>query len=116
VFELLLPVPPTANKLYPTGRNGRRFKSKGYKEWEETASRSLEGQAIPETLLGRLSVEYVFSFKDKRRRDIGNFEKAVSDFLQNIGVFKDDCQIDMLSLVRDEVGENTVHIRIQEIG
>jgi len=28
---------------------------------------------------------------DKRRRDIGNLEKAVSDILQATGVIEDDC-------------------------
>ena len=40
---------------------------------------------------------------DKRRRDIGNYEKQTTDALMNAGVFDDDEQIDLITIVREEI-------------
>jgi Holliday junction resolvase RusA-like endonuclease len=37
---------------------------------------------------------------DKRRRDIGNYEKQATDALMEAGLFDDDEQIDFIWLVR----------------
>ena len=116
MFECLLPAPPTANHLFPTGRNGRRFRSTKYTAWIASARLAMEGQHKPgEPMTGRLWAEYRYSFKDKRKRDIANFEKAISDFLNEIGVFEDDSQIDIMHLIREEPGGNSVFVTIKEI-
>lgn len=56
--------------------------------------------APPFPLMGRLAVKYSYFFPDARRRDIANFEKALTDFLVAQKVFDDDCQIDEMQLVR----------------
>jgi crossover junction endodeoxyribonuclease RusA len=40
---------------------------------------------------------------DKRKRDIGNYEKQATDALMNTGLFDDDEQIDLITIVRKEV-------------
>ena len=116
MFKACLPVPPTANNLFPTGRSGKRFKSKAYTVWEHEALASYRLQHLrPEMMLGRLVAEYRYSFPDKRRRDIANFEKAITDFLKQMGVFEDDSQIDDIRLIRLPQGPSGVLIRIEEL-
>lgn len=38
-------------------------------------------------------VEYLFGRPDKTRRDVFNFEKALSDLLETHGIITDDCHI-----------------------
>jgi len=52
---------------------------------------------------GRLAVFYAFYPPDKRRRDIGNYEKQATDALMEAGLFDDDEQIDFIWLVRRDV-------------
>jgi Holliday junction resolvase RusA-like endonuclease len=49
---------------------------------------------------GRLAVFYAFYPPDKRKRDIGNYEKQATDALMEAGLFDDDEQIDFIWLVR----------------
>lgn len=101
IFRVVLPVPPTANNLFPSNKAGRRFPSEAYKEWKNRAGTYFEDQdhEVPK-LKGKIAARYSFRFPDKRRRDIANFEKAVTDFLVSRGVIDDDCNIDQLILFR----------------
>lgn len=115
MFEASLPVPPTANNLFPTSKSGHRFTSSEYRAWKELAAAEFKG--CFQQLNGRLQAEYHYVFKDFKRRDLANFEKAVTDFLVTKGVFEDDCQIDVLILRRLPKGkESRVYIKIHEIG
>lgn len=102
-MRFTLPVPPTANNLFPTGRSGRRFPSKQYTAWKKYADllwikQGLSAKEFPIT--GRIRAHYVFHFADKRRRDIANFEKAITDFIVDHGAIEDDSTIDVLVLQR----------------
>jgi len=102
MLKLSLPYPPTLNTLYPTGKNNRRFKSKKYTAWIKTAESAFYEQhphflvAPVPTIKGKVEVQMFFGRPDKRRRDLANLEKAVSDFLVNVGAIQDDCLIDEL--------------------
>jgi crossover junction endodeoxyribonuclease RusA len=52
------------------------------------------GQARGKKIIGEYTLEIAAVKPDKRRRDLGNLEKAVSDLLQKAGVIQDDylCQ------------------------
>lgn len=114
MIQLILPVPPTANNLFPTNKQGKRFPSSKYKAWMREAARAV-GPRKFEELEGRLRAEYRFSFPDKRKRDVANFEKAVTDFLQKQGLFKDDSQIDEMRLIRCAPGQGIVCITIESL-
>ncbi len=58
-----------------------------------------------------VETKYIFSIKDKRRRDISNFIKAPEDFLVRWGVLKDDCLVEKLSAEWTH-GEPGVYIEI----
>jgi len=119
--KLQLPIPPSVNQLYPSSKSGRRFKSKRYKEWEIEANQWLIADFIPDVDRfndkQRLYVTYKYAFKDRRIRDIANFEKAVSDFLQKEKIIEDDSQIDIMHLIRLPIDKENprVDITIKEI-
>jgi crossover junction endodeoxyribonuclease RusA len=113
VFTTVLPVPPTANNLFPTSRSGHRFPSKQYKAWRERADEVFEANnPSPPKMQGKFRAIYEFTFNDRRRRDLANFEKAVTDFLVSKGVIPDDCDIDRMELVRAPLGK-TAHVAVR---
>lgn len=104
MISLSLPYPPTLNHLYPTGKHGKRFKSAEYKRWTKVAEAMFYEQhphflvePVP-TIKGKVGVHMIFGRPDKRKRDLANLEKAVSDFLVHVGVIEDDCLIDQLRM------------------
>lgn len=113
IFEALLPIPPSVNAAY-RAVNGRVIKSARYRDWSVEAAKALATQhGKISALTGRLIVHYGFAFPDNRRRDIANFEKALSDFLEEAGVYENDCQIDDMHMVRLDHG-NGVFVTIRE--
>jgi len=83
-----VPVPPSANNLYPTGRNGRRFPSAEYKAWRAVAGPLLS--RIPPATAFPVELRYTLAGKVNALRDIGNVEKALTDQLVAEGVLPDD--------------------------
>jgi Holliday junction resolvase RusA-like endonuclease len=97
---LYLPVPPTANNLFPTGKLGRRFTSPEYRAWKDEAGKSLLAQHRSKHP-GRVRVTYEVARplkKDgtQKRQDLGNKEKASSDLLVAHRVILDDSLIEEL--------------------
>jgi len=118
---IILPLPPSVNGLY--AGMARRFKSKKYKEWLEQAVDSCG------TTLSKYEVNPDVWFKTEytyymplwykngnvKKRDVGNYEKAVSDFLgDNIEGF-DDMMIADMRLKKLDSERNEVVCVIQEI-
>ena len=91
---LKLPFPPSANNLFPTNKKtGGRFPSEQYENWKIEAKVALYEQAPIPTIRGRVNVTYTFGRPDKRKRDVFNLEKVVSDFLKTQHVIEDDSLI-----------------------
>jgi Holliday junction resolvase RusA-like endonuclease len=92
---LHLPFPPSVNSLYDGGQHTkRRFISDHYKAWLREAGLVLLTQpARLNRHVGPVEVLYTFSPPDKRRRDLFNLEKSVSDLLVKQGVIADDSLI-----------------------
>ena len=100
-LTLYLPFPPSVNNLFPSGKTGKRFPSAQYKAWQAHARYALHNQRFA-IVPGRVEVHYAFARPDNRRRDVGNYEKAVSDFLVEQGVIEDDSLIQRMRLEWDE--------------
>ena len=78
------------NRLWRISRNGGMHKSKVYQEWlAECRLLIYQGKVTPVLGSYRLVIEAVRP--DKRRRDIDNLIKAVSDVLQDTGLVENDC-------------------------
>lgn len=91
--RLWLPFPPSVNNLFFNATHGR-VTSKNYADWQRRAWEALVQQ--PDRLhrhTDPVAVTYTFDRPDKRRRDVFNGEKAVSDFLVKHGVLADDSLI-----------------------
>lgn len=97
--QFSLPLPPSANQLWRSPPGSRRpIKSREYRVWLDVAALEVRRQHVPITT-GKIRVTYEVGRKDKRRRDLGNNEKALSDLLTLAGVIEDDSLIDELRLV-----------------
>ena len=98
---LKLPFPPSTNHSHSFG-GGRRFLDKRTKQFREKVQEIVIEQK-PTKQFGRLAMFIALYPPDKRKRDIGNYEKQTTDALMNAGVFDDDEQIDLITIVREEV-------------
>jgi len=91
---ITVPLPPSVNQAYATNwKTKRRFKSKPYSDWLAHCEFLVLNQGVVFTP-GRVKVEYICGKPDKRRRDLGNLEKPLSDMLVKCGLIEDDCKID----------------------
>lgn len=89
MIRIVLPFPPSTNNLFANAAKGHgRFKSAKYKAWEKLAAVGVKDNHRQS--LGPYSISIALRAPDKRARDIGNLEKAVSDLLVSHGVVKDD--------------------------
>lgn len=101
MIMLKLPFPPSTNHSHSFG-GGRRFLDKRTKLFREKVQEIVIDEKTPK-LNGRLSMFIALFPPDKRKRDIGNYEKQTTDALMNAGVFDDDEQIDLITIVREQV-------------
>ena len=88
IITLTLTYPPSANRIW-RNINGRTIKSEAYRAWLT--------QVYGDVLIarcGRISGPYRLEIRatapDRRRRDIDNLLKPVSDGLMSAGVILDD--------------------------
>ncbi len=101
MITLTLPWPSSTNHSHHYG-SGRKFLSKKTKQFREQVQ-EIVIDAKCGKVNGRLAVFYAFYPPDRRRRDIGNYEKQTTDALMETGIFDDDEQIDFIWLVRRDV-------------
>jgi len=93
-----LPYPPSVNALYRNVPKVGRVKTKATEAFNFQAALALAGQRA-NGIKGTVNVTYeVGRFPDKRRRDVGNYEKALSDALVANGIIEDDSLIEWISI------------------
>jgi crossover junction endodeoxyribonuclease RusA len=109
-----LPVlPPSANRIWR--RSGSRIhKSSAYTNWLSASAMFAKGQR-PKAVSGPYKLTIAAVRPDKRRRDIDNLIKPISDLLVSIGIVRDDSDCDMVSARWVTRGEG-VSIRIEPAG
>lgn len=111
-FCYQLPWPPSVNRLYKriTGKRGKSGRRSNVALSDEAAAYYQEiqwtiGKGQP-ALNGRLKVRIDVYPPDKTRRDLDNLAKVTLDSLTHAGIWKDDEQIDHLTIVRKSVEKN----------
>lgn len=108
--EFDLPFPPSVNGLF-AGKS-RRYASKGYNAWKEEAR-----PFVPSVLVaGPYSLSLIFDRPDRRARDLGNLEKAVSDLIVERGVVIDDSCCERIVLAWSDAPpqrESRVHVTVE---
>jgi crossover junction endodeoxyribonuclease RusA len=94
MIRIVLPFPPSVNRLWRTTKGGGMYRSPEYAAWRKQAEWAVAGQVKGKKIAGEYTLEITAVKPDKRRRDLGNLEKAVSDILQHAKVIEDDylCQ------------------------
>lgn len=86
---ITLPFPVSVNGLYADGKY-RRHKSQRYCDWLIEAGYALKAQKPPK-ITGQVILHYELQEgHDNRRRDLGNYEKCVTDLLVTHGVIEAD--------------------------
>lgn len=90
VIELTLPFPPSVNRLWRAKRGGGVYRSPEYVTWAKAAAWEIAAQIKTRSIFGHYSLTIEAVKPDKRRRDLGNLEKAISDALVSAGVVEDD--------------------------
>jgi crossover junction endodeoxyribonuclease RusA len=97
---IALPWPPSVNTCYRVYQN-RILLSREGRRYKELVHQHLAARGC-QPLECKLSV-YIDAYPpDKRRRDLGNLDKALMDACQGY-LFKDDSQIDLLHIERQHV-------------
>lgn len=91
MIELRLPLPPSVNALYANVPGRGRIKSERYRVWLNAAGWELAAQK-PRRVSGDYQLWIWAEKPDRRRRDLGNLEKPISDLLVAHGVVSDDSQ------------------------
>lgn len=97
-LTLILPFPPSVNRLWKTKKTGGMYRSEEYRIWRTHAEWAVREQAKGSYIKGSYRLEIAATRPDKRRRDIGNLEKAISDILQKAEVIEDDCLCEHLEV------------------
>jgi Holliday junction resolvase RusA-like endonuclease len=90
MITLVLPFPPSVNRLWRTTKGGGMYRSKQYSEWRTRAMWQISAQARGRHVSGTYKLTIHAVRPDKRKRDLGNLEKAVSDILVSQNIVEDD--------------------------
>lgn len=122
-IKLLLPFPPSINQAYGTDfKTKRRYKTKVYKDWEKFAERDLwQNKHYKITGNEWLRVEYKFFSKfinnngTKKKKDVENYIKCLSDFLGNNIEWFDDHKIQELVAKKYNCSQDYVEVLITEL-
>jgi crossover junction endodeoxyribonuclease RusA len=89
VTVITLPFPVSTNALFADGKT-RRHKSQRYADWLVEAGYALNVQR-PSPVPGKVRLLYeVQEGHDRRKRDLGNLEKAATDLLVSHGIIEAD--------------------------
>jgi Holliday junction resolvase RusA-like endonuclease len=86
--EYHLPVSPSVNNLFATGKNGRRFISKKYAAWKKSAESCLKEQR-PRSFIGPVNLTITLS-DPTRPSDLDNRIKALADLLVEHKIIEGD--------------------------
>jgi Holliday junction resolvase RusA-like endonuclease len=100
-LTLTVPPGPSSNRLWKSGKK-THFRTDPYKSWLAVAIPLVRSQARGRSLAGHYALRVTVP---RSARDLGNYEKALSDMLQAAGVVADDKLADEILAVRDWTGQ-----------
>lgn len=113
--SLSLPWPPSVNH-YWTWSGRRCFISKRGREYRARVVAEVLAKKAARHYAQRLMVFIAASPPDRRRRDLDNILKCLLDSMQHAGVFCDDSQVDLLSVMRLPNLHGEVVVRVIPVG
>ncbi|HMW57759.1 MAG TPA: RusA family crossover junction endodeoxyribonuclease [Nitrospira sp.] len=101
IVEFTLPYPPSVNHYLARTRRGVRTTEQTRRFKQECAG--LLMWSPKERFCGAVRVEVMANPPDNSRRDLDNLLKVTLDAMTHAGVWKDDSQIDMLTIQRGPI-------------
>ena len=105
---------PTVNEFMAVFR-GRRIKTKICREFKIYAQEKLKEQFTEDALLNTvLKIDIKLYFKDKRKRDVDNYLKAIFDSLTG-AVIEDDSLIKKCTVEKFESDREYIEIKLTEV-
>jgi crossover junction endodeoxyribonuclease RusA len=111
---ITIPYPPSVNHYYRNGKNGRKIVCKKGKDHQMMVLAICRNHGIQPTRK-QLSVHFVVSRPDNRRRDLDNLLKCLCDSLTKGGMWNDDRQIiDLRIMWADETAEETLAFEVKD--
>lgn len=101
---ILLPKPPSVNRLHGRSKTGQVFTSPAYKAWKLEAAWEYHRQRRRITpIRGPYTLRVILS-AHRRRGDCDNFVKATSDLLVKMGAIPDDRLAESATGTWDDTG------------
>lgn len=97
--------PVVINKKYMVTRNGRMILSKEYREGKEAMAWEIASQWHTEPQRDDVTLNILFYFGDKRKRDIDAYLKILLDAMSEI-VYEDDSQVTEMHVFKDYDKDN----------
>jgi Holliday junction resolvase RusA-like endonuclease len=94
-ITVILPIPPSVNAMYRNVLRVGRVKTAAYKTWQAEALQSAIAHGAKGQIIGPYAIHIEIDRPDlKRRRDLGNYLKAIEDFCVQAHYVADDslCQ------------------------
>lgn len=111
--DLHIPYPPSANRLWR--RAGHVIhKSAEYTAWLSDAGLYVKSQRQP-GIVGKYKLIVTAARPDRRRRDLDNLLKPLSDLLMHTGIVGDDCDCDMI-VARWVTDGDGIAVRVEPVG
>ncbi len=89
-IRLVLPFPPSVNRLWRTTGAGGMYRSPKYAAWRKQALWNVHIQVKGRQIVGPYKLTVLVVRPDKRRRDLDNLFKAASDVLVEMKVIEGD--------------------------
>jgi crossover junction endodeoxyribonuclease RusA len=113
MIEMHLPYPPSANTMWERAYKGMRL-SKRYEKWLFDAGFLALGQHQPKHR-GKYKLAIQAVRPDRKKRDLDNIIKPISDLLVSIGAIQDDSLCEMVTARWVTQGEG-IYVRIEPVG
>ena len=118
LIQIVLPLPPSINRLWRTSKNGGMYRSGKYAEWRTAAIWQASVQVKSKAIAGKYKATFQFVRPDKRRRDLDNLLKAAMDVIVSAKIVEDDHLCEWLEarwvkegpqclIVLEPIGEDT---------
>lgn len=111
MIKINLPLPPTTNNLFCTGRNGRRFTNPIYAQWQWAAAAALQEQKPIEGVKGPF--RFWLTVPVDMRGDVDNRLKAAIDFCVAHAITPDDKHAQSVKAERGAVEPGRCLIEIE---
>ncbi len=111
-FSVILPLPPSANKLFANVPGKGRVKTKAYKAWWRNAVLSIFAQVRADRRIGG-TVGLSICVPSGMRGDLDNRIKATIDALVASNRIDDDKHVHSILILRGGADAGTVEVKVE---